>query len=79
MLAFLERRTRKLHIPDVTAHPTAQWATQPARNLASELGSRVESPRFGLRDRDRKYTTSFAAVFEAEEMDVLLSAPSRRA
>jgi putative transposase len=74
-LAFLEHRTRKLHITGVTAHPTAQWATQQARNLASGLGSRVESLRFVLRDRDSKYTGAFDAVFAAEEMEVLLSAP----
>jgi transposase len=74
-LAFLEHRTRKLHITGVTAHPTAQWATQQARNLASDLGRRVESLRFVLRDRDRKYTGSFDAVFEAEEMEMLLGAP----
>ena len=74
-LAFLEHHTRMLHITGVTAHPTAQWATQQARNLASDLDSRVESLRFVLRDRDSKYTGSFDAVFEAEEMEVLLSAP----
>jgi putative transposase len=74
-LAFLEHHTRKLHLTGVTTHPTAQWATQQARNLAGNLGSRVESLRFVLRDRDRKYTGSFDAVFEAEEMEVLRSAP----
>lgn len=74
-LAFLEHHTRKLRITGVTAHPTAQWALQQARNLASDLDSRVESLRFLLRDRDRKYTVSFDAVFAAEEMKVLLSAP----
>jgi hypothetical protein len=62
-------------ITGVTAHPTAQWATQQARNLASDLGSRVESLRFVLRDRDSKYTASFDAVFETDEMEVLLNAP----
>jgi len=74
-LVFLEHGTRRLHLTGVTAHPTAQWATQQARNLAAELGARVESLRFALRDRDRKYTSSFDAVFEAEEMEVLLSVP----
>ncbi len=74
-LAFLEHRTRKLYITGVTAHPTAQWATQQARNLASDLGRRVESLRFVLRDRDSRYTGSFDAVFEAEKMAVLLTAP----
>ncbi|MFI6359291.1 integrase core domain-containing protein [Streptomyces sp. NPDC050743] len=74
-LVFLEHGTRRLHLTGVTAHPTAQWATQQARNLAADLGARVESLRFALRDRDSKYTSSFDAVFEAEEREVLLSAP----
>jgi putative transposase len=73
--AFLEHGTRKLHIIGVTPNPTAQWATHQARNLADGLGSRVESLRFVLRDRDSKCTDSFDAAFEAEDMDVLLSAP----
>lgn len=74
-LAFLEHGTRRLHVTGVTAHPTAQWATQQARNLAADLGTRVESLRFVLRDRDSKYTDAFDAVFEAEDTEVLLSAP----
>jgi transposase InsO family protein len=74
-MAFLEHGTRRLHITGVTRHPTGEWATQQARTLAADLGTRVESLRFVLRDRDAKYTASFDAVFEAEDMDVLLSAP----
>jgi transposase InsO family protein len=74
-LVLLEHGTRRVHITGVTAHPTAQWATQQARNLAADLGTRLDSLRFVLRDRDTKYTDSFDAVFKAEEMDVLLSAP----
>ncbi|MEU1696254.1 hypothetical protein ABZ590_33940, partial [Streptomyces hirsutus] len=54
---------------------TGQRTVQQARNLAVEPGPRPESPRFLLRDRDAQYTDSFDAVFEAEGMDVLLSAP----
>ncbi|MCX5321767.1 integrase core domain-containing protein [Streptomyces sp. NBC_00120] len=39
------------------------------------LSARVESLSFVLRDRDSKYTDSFDAIFEVEDMDVLLSAP----
>ncbi|MBV6702610.1 integrase core domain-containing protein [Kitasatospora aureofaciens] len=74
-LAFLEHGTRRLHIAGVTAHPTREWAVQQARNVAAGLGTRMESLRFLLRDRDGKYGPSFDAVFEAEEMEILKSAP----
>ncbi|MCX4902608.1 integrase core domain-containing protein [Streptomyces sp. NBC_00892] len=74
-MAFLEHGTRQLHITGVTARPTRAWATQQARNLADQLDTRMESLRFVLRDRDAKYDQSFDAVFEAEDMEVLLSAP----
>nr|WP_323186541.1 hypothetical protein [Streptomyces mirabilis] len=48
---------------------------QQARNLATDLGTRMESLRFLLRDRDGKYGQSFDAVFQSEEMEILKSAP----
>ncbi|WP_033220949.1 integrase core domain-containing protein [Kitasatospora phosalacinea] len=74
-LAFLEHGTRQLHIADVTAHPTREWAVQQARNVTADLGRRAESLQFLLRDRDGKYGQSFDAVFEAEDMEILKSAP----
>ena len=47
-LAFLEHRTRRLHITDVTTHPTRDWTTQQARNLAYHLGIRLDSLHFLL-------------------------------
>lgn len=35
----------------------------------------MESLRFLLRDRDGKYSRAFDAVFQAEELDVIKSAP----
>ncbi|MEU5106726.1 integrase core domain-containing protein [Streptomyces sp. NPDC021354] len=66
-LIFLEHRTRHLHIAGVTAHPT----TQQARNLATDLGIRMDSLRFLIRDRDSKYTDAFDAVFQAEDIKII--------
>lgn len=74
-LYALEHSTRRLHITCVTAHPTRDWAVQQARNVATDLGTRIESLRFLLRDRDGKYGPSFDAVFEADDIDVIKSAP----
>ncbi|MFA3842761.1 integrase core domain-containing protein [Streptomyces aureus] len=74
-LVFIEHGTRRLHLAGVTAHPTAAWTAQQARNLAMTLECRMHSMRFLIRDRDSKYTRSFDAIFEAVGVETLLSPP----
>ncbi|MFJ6619946.1 integrase core domain-containing protein [Kitasatospora sp. NPDC091335] len=71
----LEVGTRTVHILGVTAHPTAAWATQLARNLLADLGERAAGFRYLLRDRDSRYTQAFDAVFTADGIETLKSAP----
>lgn len=72
---FLEHGTRRLYITGVTARPTRERAVQQARNPAADLGVRREPLRFLPRERDGKYGAAFDTVFEAEEPEVILSAP----
>ncbi|WP_246144625.1 integrase core domain-containing protein [Actinacidiphila oryziradicis] len=71
----MEVGTRTVHILGITAHPTAAWATQLARNLLTDLGQRAADFRYLLRDRDSKYTQALDAVFTADAIEILKSAP----
>ena len=68
---FIELGSRRVHFAGCTAHPTAAWVTQQARQLTWTLQDDQRQMLFLIRDRDAKFTASFDNVFKAEGIEII--------
>ena len=73
VLAVIEHANRRIRVLGATAHPTAAWATQAAKNLVMDLEDAGSSARFLIRDRDGKFPALFDAVLADAGIQVVLS------
>ena len=71
ILFFIELRTRRVHVAGCTAHPTAAWVAQQARQFAWTLQEADLPPRFLIHDRDAKFPPAFDAVFASEGLETV--------
>jgi hypothetical protein len=70
----MDVRDRMVHVLGVTPHPTGEWTVQAAREFTWRMADRLGSRNL-IRDRGGQFTDAFDAVFAAEGIEVLRSAP----
>ncbi len=68
---FLELGSRRVHFAGCTAHPTAEWVTQQARQLTWTLQDEHKPIKYLIRDRDAKFANSFDNVFKAGDVEII--------
>jgi putative transposase len=73
ILAVIEHASRRIRILGVTAHPTAAWVAQAARNLVMDLQDAGSNVRYLIRDRDGKYPAMFDTVLAEAGITVVRS------
>ena len=74
VLALIEHTTRRVRILGATAHPTAVWTTQMARNLVMDLHEVHTTLTYLIRDRDSIYTAAFDAVLSDNGIVIIKTA-----
>ncbi|SCF49741.1 Integrase core domain-containing protein [Micromonospora matsumotoense] len=73
VLAVIEHTTRRIRILGATAHPTAAWVTQTARNLVLGLEDAECQVKYLIRDRDGKYPALFDTILTDAGIGVILT------
>jgi transposase InsO family protein len=73
VLAVIEHATRRIRVLGATAHPTAAWVGQAARNLVMDLDEAGYRMKYLIRDRDGKYPALFDTVLADAGITVVRS------
>jgi len=73
VLAVIEHTSRRIRVLGATAHPTAAWVTQAAKNLVMDLDDAGSSVRFLIRDRDGKFPALFDTILADAGIQIVLS------
>jgi hypothetical protein len=74
VLTMVEHATRRIRILGLTAHPTAAWTVQMARNTLMDLEDHADRFKYLVRDRGPQFTASFDAVFQSAGIEIITTA-----
>jgi hypothetical protein len=73
VLAVIEHRTRRIRVMGATAHPTASWVAEAARNLVMDLADAGCRAPYLIRDRDGKFPELLDVVLTDAGIKVMLT------
>jgi putative transposase len=73
ILAAIEHATRRIRVLGATAHPTADWVAQLARNLVMDLDDAGAAVGYLIRDRDAKFPDAFDRILAGAGIRTVLS------
>ncbi|SIM47034.1 Integrase core domain-containing protein [Micromonospora cremea] len=73
VFAAIEHASRRIRVLGATAHPTASWVVQAAKNLVMDLEDTGCRARFIICDHDAKFPEMFDAILADAGIDVVLS------
>ena len=62
VLFFIHLESRRVHIAGVTRHPDQEWMEQIGRTATQDEWGVLNSCRYVLRDRDKKFCTAFRSM-----------------
>ena len=72
-MAVIDHATRRIRVLGATAHPTANWVAQAARNLVMDLEDAGTTARHMIRDRDGKFPALFDDILAQSGIDTVLT------
>lgn len=73
VFAVIAHASRRIRILGATAHPTASWVVQAAKNLVMDLEDAGCRARYLIRDRDGKFPRPFDEMLKDAGIEVVLS------
>ena len=73
ILATVEHTTHRVRILGTTAHPTANWVAQEARNLVMDLEDAGATVKYLIRNRDARYPILFDQILSEAGIQVVLT------